>query len=275
MPSWLKLRWAWQKVQLVLPCLANSIFIVVSLSLNCYREHHHRGSPALFFSVRVCGAGLLPGTELPTWNMMAGSERTNVSSPYSMAGLRLFLPDLLQATLNGPKGPNLEKFQVFAWNFQSRLKFSISLENFNLDLQNSPQKIGVCGWLARNFQSRLKISRSWNFSRFGLLGGPFLTTRATIYRSFRALRAQNRKKVSKRVFLGSAKKSPKVPEKLKKYPQKVQFWVFWDFFGFYFRGKPFLKSEGQEWGVGSVAADFRFFFFAPRFSVQRPLKPFK
>ena len=27
-----------------------------------------------------------------------------------------------------------------AWKFQSRLKISISLENFNLDLQNSPQK---------------------------------------------------------------------------------------------------------------------------------------
>ena len=42
-----------------------------------------------------------------------------------------------------PKGPNLEKIQ-------SRLKFSISLENFatsleifNLDLQKSPQKLGV------------------------------------------------------------------------------------------------------------------------------------
>ena len=32
-----------------------------------------------------------------------------------------------------PKGPNLEKIQ-------DRLKFSISLENFNPDLQNSPQK---------------------------------------------------------------------------------------------------------------------------------------
>ena len=36
-----------------------------------------------------------------------------------------------------PKGPNLE-------NIQSRLKFSISLEIFNLDLQNSPPNIG--GW---------------------------------------------------------------------------------------------------------------------------------
>ena len=62
-----------------------------------------------------------------------------------------------------PKGPNLEKIQ-------SRLKFSISLEIFNLDLQNSPQKIGVGGWLAWKFQSRLKISRSWKFSRFGPLG---------------------------------------------------------------------------------------------------------
>ena len=37
---------------------------------------------------------------------------------------------------------------------QSRLKTSFSREKFNLDLQNSPQKIGPC-WLAR-----LKFSRS-------------------------------------------------------------------------------------------------------------------
>ena len=50
-----------------------------------------------------------------------------------------------------PKGPKIEKKQ-------SRVKFSISLENFNLDLQNSPTKLGFGGWLACNFQSRLKIS---------------------------------------------------------------------------------------------------------------------
>ena len=52
-------------------------------------------------------------------------------------------------TLTNPEGPNLEKkqsrlnawkFQVFAWNSQSRLKTSISLEFFNLDLENYPQK---------------------------------------------------------------------------------------------------------------------------------------
>ena len=52
-----------------------------------------------------------------------------------------------------PKGPNLEKFKI-AWNFQDRLKFSISLEIFNLDLRNSPQKIG--GW----WVARLKNSSS-------------------------------------------------------------------------------------------------------------------
>ena len=51
-----------------------------------------------------------------------------------------------------PKGPKIEKNR-------SRLKMSIPIENFNPDLQNSPQKIGVC-WVARlkNLQSRLKIS---------------------------------------------------------------------------------------------------------------------
>ena len=62
-----------------------------------------------------------------------------------------------------------------------------------------------------------------------------LAIRATIYRSLRALRAQNRKKVSKRVFLGVRKKVPENTRKSQKIHQKVQFWVFFDFFG-YFRG---------------------------------------
>ena len=65
-----------------------------------------------------------------------------------------FAPRAKQEKDQYPKGPNLEKIQ-------DRLKFSISLENFkksleifNPDLQNSPQKIGVW-WVAR-----LKISSS-------------------------------------------------------------------------------------------------------------------
>ena len=53
----------------------------------------------------------------------------------------------LTCAQNYIKCPNLEKIQ-------ERLKFSISLEIFNPDLQNSPQKIGVW-WVAR-----LKISSS-------------------------------------------------------------------------------------------------------------------
>ena len=64
-----------------------------------------------------------------------------------------------------------------------------------------------------------------------------VATRATIYRSLRALQAQNRKKVSKRVFWGVCKKSPKIPETVKNYPQKVHFRVFLtfsDIFGDFF-----------------------------------------
>ena len=62
-----------------------------------------------------------------------------------------------------------------------------------------------------------------------------VATRAAIYRSLRALRSQNRKKVSKRVFLGQ-KRPQKYPEKSKKIHSKVQFLcLFFDFFG-YFRG---------------------------------------
>ena len=47
-----------------------------------------------------------------------------------------------------PKGPKIE-------NIQSRLKFSISLENFDPDLQNSPQKIGV--WWAARLQCSISL----------------------------------------------------------------------------------------------------------------------
>ena len=44
-----------------------------------------------------------------------------------------------------PKGPKIEKIQ-------SRLKFSIPLEHFNLDIQNSPQKNrGLVGGALENF----------------------------------------------------------------------------------------------------------------------------
>ena len=49
------------------------------------------------------------------------------------------------ACLSHPKGPNLDKDKL-----QSHLKFSVSLESFNLDLQNSPQKKRFGGWLACN-----------------------------------------------------------------------------------------------------------------------------
>ena len=41
-----------------------------------------------------------------------------------------------RSPLNIPKGPKIQKFEY-------RLKCSISLEVFNLGLQNSPEKVGV------------------------------------------------------------------------------------------------------------------------------------
>ena len=58
----------------------------------------------------------------------------------------------------------LEIFKLFAWKFHSRLKTSFSLENFNLDLENSPQlEPLLCGSLENfildwRFHSRLKVS---------------------------------------------------------------------------------------------------------------------
>ena len=74
----------------------------------------------------------------------------------------------------------LEIFKFFAWKFHSRLKTSFSLENFNLDLENSPQ-LGplLCGSLENfildwRFHSRLKISipdeNLENFQSLGPLG---------------------------------------------------------------------------------------------------------
>ena len=77
---------------------------------------------------------------------------------------------VLSETVVGPfpEGPNLEKnqsrlnawkIQVFAWNSQSRLKTSISLENFQSWPWEFPTtKKGIWWWLAWNFQSRLKMS---------------------------------------------------------------------------------------------------------------------
>ena len=63
----------------------------------------------------------------------------------------------------------------------------------------------------------------------------YAATRATIYRSLRALRARNPKEVSKRVFLGVCKKVPENTRKSRKTPPKCLILVFFDFFG-YFRG---------------------------------------
>ena len=102
-------------------------------------------------------------------------------------------------------------------------------------------------WLCRPSESfqAIKANNASPFpdaALFLLTVGSFLLTvelfyfsvaiRATIYRS---LRAQNRKKVSKRVFWGVRKKVPENTRKSQKIPKIGLFGVFFDFFG-YFRG---------------------------------------
>ena len=61
-----------------------------------------------------------------------------------------------------PKGPKIEKINL-AWNFRSRLKISISLENVNPDLLHFPIKIGVW-WVARlKFSISLEHLKILNF----------------------------------------------------------------------------------------------------------------
>ena len=108
------------------------------------------------------GGAISSRDSLPNFLSPPGSGRPNQSlcAKYQRHTLRLRAQRLKQFNLD--------------WEFQSRLKISISIENFNPDLQNSPQKIGVC------WGSRLKFSisienfnpgrRSWIFSIFGSLG---------------------------------------------------------------------------------------------------------
>ena len=58
----------------------------------------------------------------------------------------------------------------------------------------------------------------------------FFATQETIYRSLRALRARNPKKVSKRVFLGVCKKVPENTRKIRKIPQKIPKFGFFGYF---------------------------------------------
>ena len=62
-----------------------------------------------------------------------------------------------------------------------------------------------------------------------------LATRATIYRSLRALQARNPKNVSKRVFFGGLQKSP---------PKRLFLRLFWDF-------GPGAPGDSCKWSLGS------------------------
>ena len=65
-----------------------------------------------------------------------------------------------------PRGPNDQNKFNLARTFQSRSKFLVSLENFNLDASNSPTKNRASLWLARKFHSRSKFSISLGISNF-------------------------------------------------------------------------------------------------------------
>ena len=59
-----------------------------------------------------------------------------------------------------------------------------------------------------------------------------LVTRATIYKSLRALRARDPKKSRKASFWEAAKKVPENTRKHRKIPEKYQIWTFWGVFDF-------------------------------------------
>ena len=105
----------------------------------------HSGSPAnpgLSLGQTEFVPGTIPGTKGGTGSLCEES-------------LCAFLARYLKCL----RGPNDQKKFDRARNVQSRSKFLISLENFNLDVSNSPQKIAP-RWVARS-----KISFSWRTFR--------------------------------------------------------------------------------------------------------------
>ena len=71
-----------------------------------------------------------------------------------------------------PRGPNDQQKFDLDRNFQSRSKFLIALENFNLDVSISPQKIGP-RWVARSKISfSIEISNLDRNLEFFLIFGP-------------------------------------------------------------------------------------------------------
>ena len=137
-----------------------------------------------------------PSQETPlrvVYSVMDGSSSSTSTagscSPWSCHGQQLTWAQGLQLSWPYPKGPNLEKIQ-------DRLKFSISLENFNLawKFQSWPpefptKKIGVW-WVARlkmsslleNFKI-LKIFKIWALRvvyRGGYLQIPFSESQNTL-----------------------------------------------------------------------------------------------
>ena len=122
-----------------------------------------------------------------------------------------------------PKGPKIEKNQ-------SRLKLSISIENsisleiFNPGPSELPTKTRVLVGgsleifnLDWKFQSRRAILNFFNLWALRVQESPGPKSQ------------KNLKKVS---FLGSAKKSPKIPQKVQTCPKKSEKGTFWAFFGF-------------------------------------------
>ena len=93
------------------------------------------------------------------------------SGPCLGSGESHINPDWSHAIFN----PCAWDSQFQAWKFQSRLEFSISLDNFAPDLDNSPQKGALISISLKRFNLRLVAwkcqSRSeiLNFSTFGPL----------------------------------------------------------------------------------------------------------
>ena len=106
--------------------------------------------------------------------------------------------------------------------------------------------------------------------------------------SLRTLRARNRKKVSKKVFLGVRRKVPKNTRKSLKIPKKVRKSVFFDFSGYFLRlfcgppKRPFLRlfcdfgpgksGDSCKWRLGSPSPKVHYWTFEVHFWNPTALK---
>ena len=116
---------------------------------------------------KFIGAGFWERDECRWFHFLVSNSFRNHHSPCPLSADVLASEELGCVEGKGPEWLHLVgTSRPLDWGVSGCLKNSISIENFNPDLQNSPQQIGVC-WVARlkfsisQFQFRRAISNAF------------------------------------------------------------------------------------------------------------------